>query len=169
MSRKHCIKCHFLSERMELNVKGIEHLYGEGDKRGIKVQEFPVDTYHRKLIEGCDLNEQNGPARDKEVLGWKHGCYFCFMGVWDEDHITALENEYNRNYEIKEKKRDDCFYWDYTVGMKSDAAKILQKRDAEYKKFSITWKATWIGLIIAGIGLIVTAVFSVLEYINKCK
>jgi len=135
-----CINCHFL--RLKYRVP-----------RQDRIQERPVTHKERELI--C-----------KEDYSWLRtlidpslGCHF---RVWDDKHSHDL-GEYRHEVIVKTKRKNTCFFWKYHPGMLFQAAKTLQKREADYREASRDRKLTIIGLFIAVIALVVNSCISLID------
>jgi hypothetical protein len=96
---------------------------------------------------------------------FSYGCYFM---VWDAGYCCGLDvSELFKD--IVAKERNDCFFWPYRPGMLFPAAKELQKREVETHEASRDRGLTTIGLWIAAIAIVVTALISGADKIAGCS
>ena len=133
---KNCNTCHFLT-------KSYRDLQTGGDfSFSLSVQEREeMKTNQRSISDNYSLN--------------------CRMGVWDEGVTPGKEN---RDAIINKTKRDNfCFYFPHHEGMLFKAAVELQQREQENFQLKSSNFYTQLGLWLAGIGLLASAIIGIIQ------
>ena len=94
--------------------------------------------------------------QDLERLELKaHYAASCYMGVWDQ----GIDPSINVKQEVLRKRGlRDCFYFKRREAMSFPAGKRLQKRAAATEDLNRSLRHTQIGLWIAAIGLLLSAI-----------
>ncbi len=136
-----CRNCHFLAKdyREENTDRVLSFSLTQNDRNAFKENMFDTIDYHYSLK--------------------------CHLGVWDEGVIRYKRNRPHLINEIKRKNK--CFFYPYQPEMLFKAAEILQKREEEYRRIKKVHKFTVIGFSIAGVGLILNALFQFLRLIKQ--
>lgn len=132
-----CINCHFLCRVIQTSDEDGEVNYFDST----------IDNRDRQ-----ELITDNNSQKKSSTLK-------CHFGVLNE----LISGRKNRNYIFEKNMRDFCFFWPYHEGMSVEAAKILQKREADIKALAKSRFWTALSVIIAGLALIVQG----LPYILK--
>ena len=142
---KHCCRdCHFLA----------------WDAPGTKWQSW--DEELRDRLE--PLNAVGG-RKSKATSG-------CYKGFWKDSFLPKDDNghvEINsfRNQTLK-NRRESCFFVEYQKeGLTWEAAEHMQRLEYENRNLKRGYRNTVIGLIFAGIGLVVGAAFQVANFFFK--
>lgn len=86
----------------------------------------------------------------------------CSWGIWDAGIDPCLMNSLGQTLHMD--RRDTCFHVEVHEGMSFEAAKELQRRRQEVAELKRSNTYTRIGLLIAGIGLLLSAIFQILNY-----
>ena len=86
----------------------------------------------------------------------------CSWGIWDAGITPGLVNTLDQTLHMD--RRDTCFYVEVHEGMGFEAAKELQRRRQQVAELKRSNLYTRIGLWIAGFGLLVSAIFQILNY-----
>ncbi len=96
----------------------------------------------------------------------------CYKRVWStsylpQDHdVGAAEIEPFREQMIRDRK-ESCFFVEHQEGMEWPAAEDLQRLQYENRNLRRSYRHALWGLGIAGVGLVVNAVFQVLNFFFK--
>ncbi len=131
-----CRNCHFLTKE-----------YREDSGRALK---FSLSHEDRKKAKS-----------DPEKVVPSHYSLNCHMGVWDEGVSgSALSRDSTLN---KTPRSSACFFFQHHPAMLFDAARELQKRDAETKQMKKSNLYTRIGLWVAAGALAVSALVEYLK------
>ena len=85
-----------------------------------------------------------------------HYALGCFFGVWDGGHNFDSQERFSTI--LYTSRKNFCFFWPWRQGMLLEAAKILQKREADNREASRDRKLTILGLWIATIALVANIV-----------
>ena len=138
LKMKHvCRNCHFLSKEIREENTG-------------RVLNFSVTADEREQVRNGNINF----VKD-------HYCLKCYQGVWDEGVTPGKENRSKIVNDTNRKNK--CFYWKYSPGTLFPAAVELQKRKAENEQLKRSNLYTRIGLWIAAIGLILSAITALIK------
>ena len=126
-----CRNCHFLcKENIDDAGKVYKNLITEREREKVKKGEINFISDHYSLN--------------------------CYLGVWDEGVIPGKQNRLNIVNGIK--RNGECFFFPYNQKMLFKAAEELQKRKQENEQLKRSNLYTRIGLWIAAIGLLLTAI-----------
>ena len=123
----------------------------------------PTDNSDFKF---CVNNENRKKIKNRDI-SWvpEHKTLCCYFGVWDEG-IGRIRDSY---YEIlvQTNRNNQCFFRKYQEGMLIPAAERLQKQETENRQAKIDRRLTIIGLWVAAFGILASALFAYLNYINE--
>ena len=131
-----CRRCHFMASG--LNTGGIPETLTEEQ---------------RKLVE-----PQSGST-------W--GCY---KRVWNtgslpQDHSIGAAKKGAFKVQMITDRKESCFFIEYQEWIEWPAAEDLQRLEYENRNFKKSYRMTQWGLIIAGIGLVISAIFQVVNFL----
>lgn len=79
----------------------------------------------------------------------------CYMGVWDQGIDPSIDVKQEA---LRKRGRRECFYFKRRKAMSFPAGKLLQKRAAASEDTNRSLRLTQIGLGIAAIGLLLSAI-----------
>jgi hypothetical protein len=127
-SKQLCVNCHFF-EYVTRNERWEEHNYS------LKRKE------RNEFLKG-DFNREK-----------KHSYFRCYFHVWDEGTKSEKFDLYKEI--LQKNRRGKCFYFRHREGMLTDAARLMQEREEEYRRAHKDRILTIIGLWIAAIALII--------------
>jgi|WetSurMetagenome_2_1015567.scaffolds.fasta_scaffold693446_1 hypothetical protein len=138
--KKNCLNCHFFCK---------EHRESNGD-----VHAFSLKPDERKVFAS-------------DPVGFDRGWYSlnCNMGVWDEGVSSVASSE--DKILFSQDRGTDCFFIPYKQSMLLPAAVELQKRAVTNHHLKKSHRLVIIGLWIAGIGLIINGVVSLINLIKR--
>ena len=88
-------------------------------------------------------------------------CLKCHMGVWDEGVSPSKDQRLERVNNVN--RRDKCFFFPHNASMMFDAARELQKREQENRQLKRSNMYTRIGLWIAALALLASAIISTIR------
>lgn len=132
-----CNNCHFLAKEYREENTG-------------RTLTFSVSPIERSKAEGGNVDFIE-----------EHYCLKCQRGVWDEGVNPGKENRLNIVNETKRKGK--CFFFPYDPGMMFKAAEELQRRQQENEQLKRSNLYTRIGLWIAAIALLFSAIVTLFK------
>jgi hypothetical protein len=88
----------------------------------------------------------------------------CWWGIWDAGINPGLMDTLDQTLHMD--RRDTCFHVEVHEGMSFEAAKELQRRRQQIAELKRSNFYTRIGLWIAGVALLVSAIFQILNYFD---
>ena len=142
---KHCCKnCHFLATDLK------------------HVGSTP-QSWNKELRERLEPLEGKGNTR-RSTSGCYKEIWFDFFLPKDDNKrvlIKPFRNEVLRN------RSESCFFVAYQEGMTFKAAEDLQRLEYEARNLTRNYRYTLFGLIIAGVGLVLSAVFQAANFFSK--
>lgn len=145
-----CIKCHFLKydklliDKKNRNINSITGILNKHTAIGChkKVWWLPIDK--------VSLN-------DSKVVK---------MG--EKPKLTIkIKNETKIIEELNRNRKSECFFFEFKEYMQFEAAEELQKRETENFALKKSLNRSTIGLFIAGIGLVVSAIFNIISLFSN--
>lgn len=142
---KHCCKnCHFLAS-------------------GLKRVGTNPQSWNKEWRERLEPQEGKG-NRSRSTSG-------CYKEIWFDSFLPNDENmrvliKPFRN-EVLRNRLESCFFVAYQEGMTFKAAEDLQRLEYEARNLKRNYCYTLIGLIIAGVGLVLSAIFEAANFFSK--
>ena len=97
-----------------------------------------------------------------------HASIFCYKKIWDLVRVEEKNYDAITSIIFTEREKNVCFFYPYRPLLVPDGAEELQKRDYENKQLKDEIIRTNIGLRIAAIGLIFSAIFSLMSFVQTC-
>lgn len=82
----------------------------------------------------------------------------CWRGIWDKRSHPRLQEE------LDKERGEECFFFEWREGLHVKVARELQRREYDNLHLKRGYRHTQIGLAIAAVGLVVSAVFQVLNF-----
>ena len=97
----------------------------------------------------------------------EHYSLCCHYGVWDEGH--NFDKRQRSKIIVQTDRKKFCFFFKHRPGMLLPAARILHEREVLFRESSRDRKLTIIGLWIAAIALLITAISGITKCSQKNK
>ena len=144
--QKCCLNCHFL----------VEYKLRPGSFGS------PVSKQYRTEI----LSDPT--ARDNKLEKRFQACA-CYMGVWSPATTIeeAKEDLGNRDWDrVVRERGESCFFWPHDNRLSIEAARELERREADRREAKQDRKWAKIGVWVAAIALIANLLWSVYQHFN---
>ena len=140
------------------------------------IEMFKVWQPLKKCCRNCHFLAKTAAAPDRRRFSWDkkereeleipdHYTAECGKGIWN----TAIDpNLKSRLSEIlSEDRKDNCFFIENHPGMSFSAAEELHRIRNDNRQLKKSYRFTQVGLLIAALGLIITAIPIIVELFNK--